>query len=71
MGYPCQFHPRPFRWVGRRVFFHIAVILGLLFLVRFSFATRSLSSGAFVASFMVRLDVIDKLAVPVGVIALS
>jgi hypothetical protein len=30
-----------------------------------------LSSGAFVASFLVRLDVIDKLAVPVGVIALS
>jgi hypothetical protein len=27
---------------GRRVFFHIAAILGLLFLVRFSFATRLL-----------------------------
>jgi hypothetical protein len=56
---------------GRRVFFHIAAIIGLFFLVRFSFATRSLSSGAFVASFLFRLDVIDKLAVPVGVIALS
>jgi hypothetical protein len=56
---------------GRRVFFHIAAILGLLFLVRVSFATSSLSSGAFVASFLVRLDVIDKLAVPVGVIPLS
>jgi hypothetical protein len=56
---------------GRRVFVHIAAILGLLFLVRFSFATRSLSPGMFVASFLVRLDVIDKLAVPVGVIAFS
>jgi hypothetical protein len=56
---------------GRRVFFYIAAILGLLFVVRFSFATRSLSPGVFVASFLVRLDVIDKLAVPVGVIALS
>jgi hypothetical protein len=56
---------------GRRVFFHITAILGLLFLVRFFFATRSLLSGAFVASFLVRLDVIDKLAVPVGVIAFS
>jgi hypothetical protein len=32
---------------------------------------RSLSPGAFLASFLVRLDVIDELAVPVGVIALS
>jgi hypothetical protein len=56
---------------GRRVFFHVAAIIGLLFLVRFSFATRSLSSGAFVASFLVCLKVIDKLAVLVGVIALS
>jgi hypothetical protein len=56
---------------GHRVFFHFATILGLLFLVRFSFATRSFSPGAFAASFLVRLDVIDKLAVPVGVIALS
>jgi hypothetical protein len=56
---------------GRRVFFHIAAILGLLFLVRFSFATRSLSPGVFVASFLIRLDVVDKLAVPIGVIALS
>jgi hypothetical protein len=55
----------------RRVFIHIAAILGLLFLVRFSFATRSLSLGAFVASFLVRLDVIDELAVPVGVKSLS
>jgi hypothetical protein len=56
---------------GRRVFFRIAAILGLLFLVRFSFAMRPLPSGAFVASFLIRLDVIDKFAVPVGVIALS
>jgi hypothetical protein len=56
---------------GRRVFFHIAAILGLLFLVRFSFATRSLLSGAFVASFLIRFDNVDKLVVPVGVIALS
>jgi hypothetical protein len=56
---------------GRKVFFPIAAILGLLFLVRFSFATRPLSSGAFVASFLVHLDVIDKFAVSVGVIALS
>jgi hypothetical protein len=56
---------------GHRVFFNIAAILGLLFLVSFSFAMRSLSSGAFVASFLVRLDVIDKLVVPIGVIALS
>jgi hypothetical protein len=56
---------------GCRVFIHIAAILGLLFLVYFSFATRSLSPGAFVSSFLVSLDVIDKLAVPVGVIALS
>jgi hypothetical protein len=56
---------------GRRVFIHIAAILGLLFLVRFPFAMRSLPPGVFVASFLVRLDVIDKLAIPVGVIALS
>jgi hypothetical protein len=55
---------------GRRVFFHIVAILGLLFLVCFSFATRPLSSCAFLASFLIRLDVIDKLAVPVGVVAL-
>jgi hypothetical protein len=30
-----------------------------------------LSSGVLVASFLVRIDVIDKLTVPVGVIALS
>jgi hypothetical protein len=56
---------------GRRVFLHITAILGLIFLVHFSFATRSLSSGEFVASFLVPLNVIDKIAVPVGVIALS
>jgi hypothetical protein len=56
---------------GRRVFVHIAAILGLLFLVYFSFAMRSLSLGVFVASFLVLLDVIDKLAVSVGVIAFS
>jgi hypothetical protein len=56
---------------GHRVFFHIAAILGLLFLVRFSFATKHLPLGVFVASFLIRLDVIDKLAIPVGVIALS
>jgi hypothetical protein len=55
---------------GRRVFVHITAILGLLFLVRFSFATRPLSPVALVASFLIRLDVIDKFAVPVGVIAL-
>jgi hypothetical protein len=71
MGYLCQFHPQHFGGFGRRVFFHVAAILGLLFLVYFSFATRSLSSGAFVASFFVCLKVVDKLAVPVGVIALS
>jgi hypothetical protein len=56
---------------GHRVFFHIAAIFRLFFFVRFSFATRSLSPGEFVASFLIRLDVINKLAVPVGVIALS
>jgi hypothetical protein len=55
---------------GRRVFVHITVILGLLFLVRFSFATRPLLPIAFVASFLIRLDVVDKFAVPIGVIAL-
>jgi hypothetical protein len=60
-----------FSGFGRRTFVNIAAILGLLFLVRFSFATRSLSPGAFVASFLVYLDVIDELAVSVGVIALS
>jgi hypothetical protein len=30
-----------------------------------------LSSGAFLTSFLIRLDVIDKFAVPVGVIAFS
>jgi hypothetical protein len=55
---------------GRRVFIHITAILGFLILVRFSFATRPLSLVALVASFLIRLDVVDKLAVPVGVIAL-
>jgi hypothetical protein len=55
---------------GRRVFIHITAILGLLILVRFSFATRPLSPVALVARFLVRLDVVDKFAVPVGVIAL-
>jgi hypothetical protein len=56
---------------GRRVFVHITDILGLLILVRFSFTTRSLLPVALVASFLVRLDVVDKITVPVGVIALS
>jgi hypothetical protein len=55
----------------RRVFVHVTAILGLFFLVRFSFAMRPLSPGVFVASFLIRLEVVDKLAVPVGVIALS
>jgi hypothetical protein len=55
---------------GRRVFVHITAILGLLILVSFPFATRPLSPVALVASFLVRLDVIDKFTVPVGVIAL-
>jgi hypothetical protein len=56
---------------GCRVFFHIGAILELLFLVRFPFDTRPLSSSAFLTSFLIRLDVIDKLSVPVGMIALS
>jgi hypothetical protein len=55
---------------GRRIFVHITAILGLLVLVCFSFATRLLSPVALVASFLIRLDVIEKFAVPVGVIAL-
>jgi hypothetical protein len=55
---------------GRRVFIHITIILGFLVLVRFSFATRSLSPVALVASFLVHLDVVKKFAVPVGVVAL-
>jgi hypothetical protein len=59
-----------FSGFGRRVFIHITAILGFLVLVRFSFATRPLSPAALVASFLICLDVIDKFAVPVGVIAL-
>jgi hypothetical protein len=55
---------------GRRIFVHITAILRLLVFVRFSFATRPSSPVALVASFLIRLDVIDKLAVLVGVIAL-
>jgi hypothetical protein len=55
---------------GRRVFVHITAILGLLILVRFSFATRPLPPVALVASFLIHLDIVDKFAVPVGVIAL-
>jgi hypothetical protein len=56
---------------GRRVFVHITAIPGLLVFVCFSFATRSLSPAALEASFLVHLEVVDKLAVPVGVVALS
>jgi hypothetical protein len=57
---------------GRRVFIHITAILGLLILilVRFPFATRLLSPVALEASFLIRLEVIDKFVVPIGVIAL-
>jgi hypothetical protein len=55
---------------GRRVFVHITAILGLLVFVRFSFATRPLSPVALEASFLIRLEVVDKFAVPIGVIAL-
>ena len=48
---------------GHRVFIHITAILGLLILVRFSFAMRPLSLVALVASFLVRLDVVDKFTV--------
>jgi hypothetical protein len=54
---------------GRRVFIHITAILRFLVFVRSSFATRLLSPVALVASFLIRLDVVDKLAVLVGVIA--
>jgi hypothetical protein len=59
-----------FGGLWRRVFVHITAILGLLILVRFSFATRPLSPVALVASFLIRLDIVDKFAVPVGVSAL-
>jgi hypothetical protein len=55
---------------GRRVFVHITALLGLLILVRFSFATRPLSLVALVASFLIRLDIVDKFIVLVGVISL-
>jgi hypothetical protein len=56
---------------GHRIFVHIIAILGLLVFVRFSFATGPLSPVALVASFLIRLEVVDKFAVLVGVIALS
>jgi hypothetical protein len=59
-----------FSGFGRRVFVHITTILGFLILVRFPFAMRPLSPVALVASFLIRLDIIDTFAVPVGVIAL-
>jgi hypothetical protein len=55
---------------GRRVFIHITTILRFLVFVCFPFATRPLSLVALVASFLIHLDVVDKLAVLVGVIAL-
>jgi hypothetical protein len=59
-----------FAGFGRKVFIHITTILGFLVLVRFSFATRPLSLVALVASLLISLDVVDKFAVLVGVIAL-
>jgi hypothetical protein len=56
---------------SRRVFVHVTAIPGLLVFVRFPFATRPLSPAALEASFLICLEVIDKLAVPVGVVALS
>jgi hypothetical protein len=55
---------------GRRVFVHITTIIGLLVFARFSFATRPLPPVALEASFLIRLEVVDKFAVSVGVIAL-
>jgi hypothetical protein len=60
-----------FSGFGGRVFVHITAIPGLLVLVYFSFATRLLSPAVLEASFLIHLEVIDKLAVPVGVVALS
>jgi hypothetical protein len=54
-----------------RVFIHITAIPGLLVFVRFSFAMRPLSPAAFETSFLIRLEVVDKLAVLVGMVALS
>jgi hypothetical protein len=59
-----------FSGFGHRVFVHNTTILGLLIPVCFSFATRPLSPVALVASFLIYLDIVDKFAVPVGVIAL-
>jgi hypothetical protein len=56
---------------GRGILIHITAIPGLLVFVRFPFATRPLSPAALEASFLIRLEVVDKLAVPVGVVALS
>jgi hypothetical protein len=80
----CEWHLFVLDWValasttlclfggfGRRVFVHITAIPRLLVFVHFSFATRPLSSAAFEASFLVHLEVIDKLAILVGVVALS
>jgi hypothetical protein len=58
-----------FSGFGRRVFIYITAILRFLVLVRFSFATRPLLPVPLVASFLIRLDVVDELAVPVGMIA--
>jgi hypothetical protein len=60
-----------FSGFGRRVFVHVTAIPGLLVFVRFSFATRPLSLAAFETSFLICLEVIDKLVVLVGVVALS
>jgi hypothetical protein len=56
---------------GHRIFVYVTAIIGLLVFVRFSFTTRPLSPVALEASFLVCLEVVDKFAVPVGVIALS
>jgi hypothetical protein len=58
------------RGIGCKIFVHITAILGLLVFVRISFATRPLSLVTLIASYLIRLDVVDKLAVSVGVIAL-
>jgi hypothetical protein len=56
---------------GCWVFIHITAIPRLLVFVHFPFAKRPLSSIVLEASFLIRLEVVNKLAVPVGVIALS
>jgi hypothetical protein len=55
----------------RRVFVHVTAIPGLLVFVRFPFATRLLSPATLEASLLIRLKVVAKLAVLVGMIALS